>query len=38
MEVPCCGGVRYVVEKALEKAGKKIPVKEKTITIQGGIL
>jgi ferredoxin len=38
MEVPCCGGVRYVVEKALAKAGKKIPVEEKTISIQGGMM
>jgi NAD-dependent dihydropyrimidine dehydrogenase PreA subunit len=38
MEVPCCGGVRYVVDRALEKAGKKIPVEEKTISIQGGII
>jgi hypothetical protein len=38
MEVPCCGGVRYVIEKALEKAGKKILVEEKTISIQGGII
>jgi NAD-dependent dihydropyrimidine dehydrogenase PreA subunit len=38
MEVPCCGGVRYVVDKALEKAGKKIPVVEKIVTIQGGII
>ena len=38
MEVPCCGGVRYVVDKALEKAGKKIPVEEMTISIQGGII
>jgi Pyruvate/2-oxoacid:ferredoxin oxidoreductase delta subunit len=38
MEVPCCGGVRYVVEKALEKAGKKIPVEEKTISIKGGMV
>ena len=37
MEVPCCGGVRYVVDKALEKAGKQIPVEEKTITIQGEV-
>lgn len=37
MEVPCCGGVGYVVEKALEKSGKKIPVTEKTIKIQGVI-
>jgi Pyruvate/2-oxoacid:ferredoxin oxidoreductase delta subunit len=37
MEVPCCGGVRYVVEKALEKAGKKIPFEEKKITIEGNV-
>jgi len=38
MEVPCCGGVRYVVDKALTKAGKQIPVAEKTITIQGEVV
>jgi NAD-dependent dihydropyrimidine dehydrogenase PreA subunit len=37
MEVPCCSGVRYVVDKALEQSGKKIPVTEKTITLQGEI-
>jgi NAD-dependent dihydropyrimidine dehydrogenase PreA subunit len=37
MEVPCCSGVRYVVDKALEQSGMKIPVSEKTITIQGGV-
>jgi NAD-dependent dihydropyrimidine dehydrogenase PreA subunit len=37
MEVPCCGGVRSVVDQALEQSGKKIPVTEKTITIQGEI-
>jgi NAD-dependent dihydropyrimidine dehydrogenase PreA subunit len=37
MEVPCCGGVRYVVENAMEKAGLKITVIEKTITINGEI-
>ena len=37
MEVPCCGGVRHVVDQALAKAGKDIPVVEKTITITGGI-
>jgi Pyruvate/2-oxoacid:ferredoxin oxidoreductase delta subunit len=37
MEVPCCGGVRYVIDKTLEKSGKKILVTEKTITIQGEI-
>ena len=37
MEVPCCSGVRCVVDKALEQSGKKIPVTEKTITIDGGV-
>ncbi|MFA4876547.1 MAG: 4Fe-4S binding protein [Methanoregula sp.] len=37
MEVPCCGGVRFVVEKALEKFGIPIPVAEKTITIDGKV-
>ncbi len=37
MEVPCCSGVRYVVDQALEKSGKKIPVKDYTITISGEI-
>jgi NAD-dependent dihydropyrimidine dehydrogenase PreA subunit len=37
MEVPCCGGVRYIVEKALEKAGVTIPLAEKTITINGSL-
>jgi Pyruvate/2-oxoacid:ferredoxin oxidoreductase delta subunit len=38
MEVPCCGGVRYVVDKAIAKAGKKIAVEEQTISIQGEML
>jgi len=38
MEVPCCSGVRYVVDRALEKSEKKIPVTEKTITIEGGVV
>ena len=37
MEVPCCGGVRYVVDKALEMAGVEIPVVEKIITIEGAV-
>ncbi|MDD1712784.1 MAG: 4Fe-4S ferredoxin [Methanoregulaceae archaeon] len=37
MEVPCCSGVRYVVDQALGRSGKKIPVSEKTITIEGRI-
>ncbi|MDV2481879.1 4Fe-4S dicluster domain-containing protein [Methanoculleus sp. Wushi-C6] len=35
MEVPCCSGVRHVVDAALERAGKEIPVTEQTITLQG---
>jgi NAD-dependent dihydropyrimidine dehydrogenase PreA subunit len=35
MEVPCCSGVTYIVHQALERAGKKIPLNEYTIKIQG---
>ena len=38
MEVPCCGGVRYVVDRALERAGKQVPVTERTITIGGELV
>jgi NAD-dependent dihydropyrimidine dehydrogenase PreA subunit len=37
MEVPCCSGARNVVDLALERSAKMIPVSEKTITIQGEI-
>lgn len=37
MEVPCCNGVRYVVEKALERAKKKIPLTDTTVLINGGL-
>ena len=37
MQVPCCFGIKSIIEKALEKAGKKdiIPLEEKTISIRG---
>lgn len=38
MEVPCCFGVNRLVEAAMEKAGRRIPVKEYTISIRGEIL
>ena len=38
MEVPCCSGVRYVVDQALEQAGKKVAVKDYTITINGELV
>lgn len=37
MEVPCCSGTVSIVRKALEKAGKIIPVKDYTISISGVI-
>jgi hypothetical protein len=37
MEVPCCSGVRYVVDQALERSEKEIPVKEHTILISGRV-
>jgi ferredoxin len=38
MEVPCCSGILRIVEEALKKAGKVIPLKEYTISIQGEII
>ena len=37
MEVPCCFGLVSIVKSAIEASGKKIPLKEVTITIKGGI-
>ncbi|MDD1712680.1 MAG: 4Fe-4S binding protein [Methanoregulaceae archaeon] len=38
MEVPCCNGVTYIVNQALERSGKEIPVKEYTIAIEGQVV
>jgi hypothetical protein len=38
MEVPCCTGLKWAVNKALELSGKQIPVKEYEIKIGGEIL
>jgi len=35
MEVPCCFGLTGVIESAIAESGKKIPLKEITISIQG---
>ena len=35
MEVPCCGGTSAVVQKALELAGKNIPLTVNVIGIDG---
>lgn len=38
MEVPCCGGINVVLERAMEKAGKNIPVREIVIGVRGDVL
>ncbi len=38
MEVPCCSGLVKIIEKALEKSRKEIPVKEICISTRGTIL
>ncbi len=38
MEVPCCVGLKWATNKALELSGKKIPVKEYEIKIGGEII
>ena len=37
MEVPCCSGLKWAVNKALEQSGKQIPVKEYEVKIGGEI-
>lgn len=38
MEVPCCGGLEYAAEKALQASGKSIPCEVATISIEGKLL
>ena len=38
MEVPCCTGLKWAVNKALEASGKQIPVKEYEVKIGGEIV
>ena len=38
MEVPCCGGMPLIVEKAMQAAGRKVPVETVVIGIEGGII
>lgn len=38
MEVPCCTGLKWAVNKALELSGKQIPVKEYEVKIGGEIV
>ncbi len=38
MEVPCCGGLLNLVEMAIQRAGRKVPVKAVTVGIKGEVL
>jgi len=38
MEVPCCGGLLTIVQQALEKASRKVPVKRVVISVRGEVL
>jgi NAD-dependent dihydropyrimidine dehydrogenase PreA subunit len=38
MEVPCCVGLKWAVDKALAESGKKVPVKEYEVKIGGEIV
>ena len=38
MEVPCCGGMPKIIEKAMQSSGKKVPVATVVVGIEGGII
>jgi len=38
MEVPCCGGLPMIVRRAMEIAGKSIPLEQITISTRGEVL
>ncbi|MDD1751058.1 MAG: hypothetical protein LUO89_14435, partial [Methanothrix sp.] len=38
MEVPCCGGLAYVVKQAIEASKKEVPYTEVVIGIKGDIV
>ena len=38
MEVPCCAGLAYLVEKALAAAGKQVPHEQVVVSTRGEIL
>jgi len=38
MEVPCCGGLLQLAKRAVEKAGRKVPIKCVIVGIEGNIV
>ncbi len=38
MEVPCCGGLKLLVQKAQQFSKRKVPIKEIVVSIKGEIL
>ena len=38
MEVPCCGGMTYAVQRAIANSGKDIPCKVTVLSVNGDIL
>ncbi|MBM4310518.1 MAG: 4Fe-4S dicluster domain-containing protein [Deltaproteobacteria bacterium] len=38
MEVPCCGGMPMIIQKAMDAAGAQVPMETVTIGIEGGII
>lgn len=37
MEVPCCFGLKWIVDKAIDTSGKKIPVRYYEVTVKGKV-
>jgi hypothetical protein len=38
MEVPCCSGLPMIVKRAMDAAGKDIPMEEIVVSVKGDIL
>ena len=38
MEVPCCGGIVWAAKNALSAAGKDIPGRARTFSVDGNLL
>ena len=38
MQVPCCGGLEFAVNRAIQESGRDIPIRVATVSSQGKIL